>query len=238
MGPPPPQILASPLTGPGIPVLTSRISLILAPALPMSEPHWLAGMTRRSVTGALPAAAPSALPAPRSCGGDRGDRGGHTLMWRCIPRHGGDGGHLAGEGGAGGAAHLLQLEGDHGDGSEDGVGGAGDGGDALGAGALRDGDACAALGTVARPVRAFPFPVPPGLSPSHHPVRPRGGNRGARVQGGTGTEQPAAAPYALTCSRILLTVSPFCGERNGAGGQGQEPPGPAEPGAPQLLPCR
>lgn len=86
MGPPPPQILASPLTGPGIPVLTSRISLILAPALPMSEPHWLAGMTRRSVTGALPAAAPSALPAPRSCGGDRGDRGGHTLMWALHPQ--------------------------------------------------------------------------------------------------------------------------------------------------------
>lgn len=46
--------------------LTSRISRILAPALPMSEPHWLAGMTRRSVTGDLPTAAPS-LPAPRSC---------------------------------------------------------------------------------------------------------------------------------------------------------------------------
>lgn len=48
--------------------LTSRISLILVPALPMSEPHWLAGMTRRSVTGVLPAAVPS----PRSC------RGGHA----------------------------------------------------------------------------------------------------------------------------------------------------------------
>lgn len=48
--------------------LTSRISRILAPALPMREPHWLAGMTRRRVTGALPADTPSP-PAPRSCKG-------------------------------------------------------------------------------------------------------------------------------------------------------------------------
>lgn len=48
--------------------LTSRISRILAPALPMREPHWLAGMTRRRVTGALPADTPSP-PAPRSCEG-------------------------------------------------------------------------------------------------------------------------------------------------------------------------
>ncbi len=33
--------------------LTSLISLILQPPLPMSEPHWLAGTTIRSVTGGL-----------------------------------------------------------------------------------------------------------------------------------------------------------------------------------------
>lgn len=33
--------------------LTSLISLILQPPLPMSEPHWLAGTTRRMVTGGL-----------------------------------------------------------------------------------------------------------------------------------------------------------------------------------------
>lgn len=32
---------------------TSLISLILDPPLPISEPHWLAGNTRRSVTGGL-----------------------------------------------------------------------------------------------------------------------------------------------------------------------------------------
>lgn len=32
-------------------LLTSLISLILQPPLPMSEPHWLAGTTIRSVTG-------------------------------------------------------------------------------------------------------------------------------------------------------------------------------------------
>lgn len=32
---------------------TSLISLILQPPLPMSEPHWLAGTTRRMVTGGL-----------------------------------------------------------------------------------------------------------------------------------------------------------------------------------------
>lgn len=34
-------------------VSTSLISLILEPPLPISEPHWLAGNTRRSVTGGL-----------------------------------------------------------------------------------------------------------------------------------------------------------------------------------------
>lgn len=32
---------------------TSLISLILEPPLPISEPHWLPGKTRRSVTGGL-----------------------------------------------------------------------------------------------------------------------------------------------------------------------------------------
>lgn len=34
-------------------IFTSLISLIFEPPLPMSEPHWLAGKTRRSVTGGL-----------------------------------------------------------------------------------------------------------------------------------------------------------------------------------------
>lgn len=73
--------------------LTSRISRILAPALPMSEPHWLAGMTRRSVTGALPTAAPS-LPAPRSCeaGGTHGWTPMSPLSWGKHSQHRG---HLA-----------------------------------------------------------------------------------------------------------------------------------------------
>ena len=32
-------------------VLTSLISLILHPCLPISEPHWEAGITSRNVTG-------------------------------------------------------------------------------------------------------------------------------------------------------------------------------------------
>lgn len=32
---------------------TSRISLILHPPFPISEPHWLAGTTMRRVTGGL-----------------------------------------------------------------------------------------------------------------------------------------------------------------------------------------
>lgn len=67
--------------------LTSRISRILAPALPMREPHWLAGMTRRRVTGALPADTPSP-PAPRSCEG--------CGMQRQTPRILQVWGHLAG----------------------------------------------------------------------------------------------------------------------------------------------
>lgn len=34
-------------------VHTSRISLILHPPFPISEPHWLAGTTMRRVTGGL-----------------------------------------------------------------------------------------------------------------------------------------------------------------------------------------
>lgn len=46
--------------------LTSLISLILEPPLPMSEPHWLAGMTSRSVTGGLLVTVPFATRAAKS----------------------------------------------------------------------------------------------------------------------------------------------------------------------------
>lgn len=49
----------------------------------------------------------------------------------------------------------------------------------------------------------------------------------------TRTGVTAAAPRALTCSRILFTVSPFCGKRNRAGGEGREPPGVAQPKSPR-----
>lgn len=45
---------------------------------------------------------------------------------------------------------------------------------------------------------------------------------------------PAAPQHTLTCSRILLTVSPFCGERNRVGGQVQGSPGLAVPWTPNL----
>jgi hypothetical protein len=47
---------------------TSRISLILVPAFPISDPHWLAGMTRRKVTGGLETLPPFAGAAQRSWG--------------------------------------------------------------------------------------------------------------------------------------------------------------------------
>ncbi len=46
--------------------LTSLISLILEPPLPMREPHWLAGMTSRSVTGGLLVTVPFATRAAKS----------------------------------------------------------------------------------------------------------------------------------------------------------------------------
>ena len=49
--------------------LTSRISLILVPAFPISEPHWLAGMTRRRVTGGLETVPPLAGAEQRSWAG-------------------------------------------------------------------------------------------------------------------------------------------------------------------------
>lgn len=48
-------------------------------------------------------------------------------------------------------------------------------------------------------------------------------------------QQVLATPqHALTCSRILLTVSPFCGERNMVGGQVQGSLDPAVPWTPNL----
>lgn len=135
--------------------LTSRISLILVPALPISEPHWLAGMTRRKVTGGLETFPPFAGAAQRSCGAWTEKRlcpylplcsppplqprargslplshkpGSEVRALLCWP-----------------ATDLIQLEGDHGDSMEDSCCGPSDGGDALGAGALGDGDPGTAL---------------------------------------------------------------------------------------------
>lgn len=55
----------SPATCTWAPVV-SLISLILEPPLPMSEPHWLAGMTNRKVTGGLLVIVPLATRAVRS----------------------------------------------------------------------------------------------------------------------------------------------------------------------------
>lgn len=51
---------------PSLRTLTSRISLILEPPLPMREPHWLAGMTNLKVTGGLLVTVPLATNAARS----------------------------------------------------------------------------------------------------------------------------------------------------------------------------
>ena len=92
----------------------------------------------------------------------------------------------------------------------------------------------------------------PGLSPSHLPqaafpgVQPclpwvhlGLGVATARHVGATRYRQDsqqdlAASQHALTCSRILLTVSPFCRERNRAGGQVQGSLGLAVPRTPNL----
>lgn len=92
----------------------------------------------------------------------------------------------------------------------------------------------------------------PGLSPSHLPqaafpgVQPclpwvhlGMGVARARHVGVTRHRQdrqqdPTAHPHTLTCSRILLTVSPFCRERNRAGGQLQGSPGLVVPQIPNL----
>lgn len=47
-------------------LLTSLISFIFAPPFPMREPHWLAGMTNRRVTGGLELMVPLATNAVRS----------------------------------------------------------------------------------------------------------------------------------------------------------------------------
>lgn len=57
-----------------IPVaLTSLISLILDPPLPMREPHWLAGMTSRNVTGGLLVTVPFATRAVKSWSAEQGN---------------------------------------------------------------------------------------------------------------------------------------------------------------------
>ena len=48
---------------------TSLISLILEPPLPIREPHWLPGITRRRVTGGLLVTLLFAIAAVISCGG-------------------------------------------------------------------------------------------------------------------------------------------------------------------------
>lgn len=62
----------------GLSLLTSRISLILVPAFPISDPHWLAGMTRRKVTGGLETLPPFAGAAQRSWGRE-------TVSQPCMP---------------------------------------------------------------------------------------------------------------------------------------------------------
>lgn len=53
--------------------VTSRISLILLPPLPINEPHWLAGTMRRRVMGGLGIPpAPLAPPPPAPC-----------ISWNC-----------------------------------------------------------------------------------------------------------------------------------------------------------
>lgn len=47
-------------------LLTSLISFIFAPPFPMREPHWLAGITSRRVTGGLELMVPLATNAARS----------------------------------------------------------------------------------------------------------------------------------------------------------------------------
>lgn len=47
-------------------LLTSLISFIFAPPFPMREPHWLAGITSRRVTGGLELMVPLATSAARS----------------------------------------------------------------------------------------------------------------------------------------------------------------------------
>lgn len=51
--------------------LTSLISFILEPPFPMREPHWLAGMTNRKVTGGLLVTVPLATKAVRSLERDK-----------------------------------------------------------------------------------------------------------------------------------------------------------------------
>lgn len=70
----------------GCSLLTSRISLILVPAFPISDPHWLAGMTRRKVTGGLETLPPFAGAAQRSW--DRGtvNQPGMSPYFPTLPR--------------------------------------------------------------------------------------------------------------------------------------------------------
>lgn len=55
-------------------LLTSLISFIFAPPFPMREPHWLAGITSRRVTGGLELMVPLATNAARSCKGRDGQK--------------------------------------------------------------------------------------------------------------------------------------------------------------------
>lgn len=92
----------------------------------------------------------------------------------------------------------------------------------------------------------------PGLSPSHLPQAafptvqsqlpgghqrmrgPRVGHVGATRCWQDRQQVLATSQHALTCSRILLTVSPFCGERNMVGGQVQVSLDPVVPWNPNL----
>lgn len=90
---------------------------------------------------------------------------------------------------------------------------------------------------------ALPLPPAPGSFPRVQPCLPwvhlgmggaRAGQVGAPRCRQDRQQDPAASQHTLTCSRILLTVSPFCGERIGVGGQVQGSPGLAVPQTPNL----
>lgn len=116
---------------------TSLISLILQPPLPIREPHWLAGTTMRRVTGGLLVAVLFVIELLMSW----------TRMWGKIAVifhvHQGQQPIIS----LPGVTNLFQLVNDHGERFKDGSGRTCQSDDPLGAVALGDVDASAALKT-------------------------------------------------------------------------------------------